>query len=163
MKSAKGETQGMRILRSGISVYEVEVSLGRYSSATTATLNGFVRKLVRLLPQLRSHECYASEVGGFLKEMEKGTDLAHVMEHLTLELLKMASCSHKRYTGWTRRKSKNHVIHFQAPNAQAARRAAVGAMEIIEGIAGGDRVDPQRIVREIRNCERSGRTRGCAS
>jgi len=153
----KGRTRGMRIVRSGISVYEIEVDLGKYSSVTTASLNGFTRKLVRLFPELRAHECYASEVGGFLKEMEKGTDLAHVMEHLILEMLKMASRSHRRFTGWTRRKSKNHVIHFQAPGAQAARRAAAGAIEIIEGVIAGERVDARLIIGEIRDLEKGGR------
>jgi cyanophycin synthetase len=149
-------------VRSGISVYEVEVDLGKYASVTTASLNGFARRLVRLFPELRAHECYASEAGGFLKEMEQGTDLAHVMEHLILEMLKMASSSHRRFTGWTRRKSKNHVIHFQAPNAQAAKRAAVGAMEIIETLIAGGRVDARVIIGEIRNSEKGGRTEGRA-
>ena len=158
----KGQTRGIRIVRSGISVYEVEVNLGKYSTATTASLNGFTRKLVRLLPELRAHECYASEVGGFLKEMEKGTDLAHVMEHLILELLKTASSSHRRFTGWTRRKTKNHVIHFQAPNGQAAKRAAAGAIEIIEGLITGERVDARVIIGEIRDSEKGGRIEGRA-
>ena len=146
----RARPRGIRIIRSGISVYEIEVDLGRYASASTADLDGFPRKLVRLLPELARHECFASEVGGFLDEMKKGTDLAHVMEHLILELLKVSSCPRKRFTGWTRKKSKNHVIHFQAPSAQAARKAAAGAIEIIEGIIAGSKVDPRLIVRDIR-------------
>jgi cyanophycin synthetase len=142
--------RGIRIVRSGISVYEVEVDLGKYASASTADLDGFPRKLVRLLPELARHECFASEVGGFLDEMKKGTDLAHVMEHLILELLKVSSSPPKRFTGWTRKKSKNHVIHFQAPSAQAARKATAGAIQIIEGLIAGSKVDARAIVKDIR-------------
>jgi cyanophycin synthetase len=150
-RHVKGSTKGIRVIRSGISVYEVEVDLGKYAAASTSSLNGFPRKLVRLFPELRTHECFASEVGGFLREMEKGTDLAHVMEHLILELLKVASCPPRRFTGWTRKKTKNHVIHFQAPSAQAAKKAAAGAIQIIEGIIAGSRVDARAIVRDIRD------------
>lgn len=143
--------KGIRIIRSGISVYEVEVDLGRYSCLTTAEISGFRTKLLRLFPSLRKHECYASEVGGFVRELDRGTDLAHVMEHIILELLKMASRSRRRFTGWTRKKSKNHVIHFQAPDAHAAREAALGAIEVIEGIIGGNRVNAQMLIKEIRN------------
>jgi len=145
---------GIRIIRSGISVYEVEVDLGRYSSVSTAELRGFKMKLLRLFPSLKKHECYASEVGGFVKELETGTDLAHVMEHVILELLKMASSSRRRFTGWTRKKSKNHVIHFQAPDAHAARRATLGAVEVIEAVIAGRVIDPRALVKGIRKSSR---------
>ena len=141
---------GIKIVKSGISVYEVEVDLGRYSSVSTAQIAGFKTRLLRTLPSLRQHECYAGEIGGFAEELSRGTDLAHVMEHVTLELLKLAAGSGKRFTGWTRKKSRNHVIHFQAPSAQAARKATAGAIQIIEGLIAGSRVDARAIVKDIR-------------
>jgi cyanophycin synthetase len=140
----------IRIVRSGISVYEVEVDLGRYSFMTTAEIGGFKTRLLRLLPSLRKHECYAGEAGGFVREMERGTDLAHVMEHVILELLKLAAGSRRCFTGWTRKKSKNHVIHFQAPDARAAREATLGALGLIEGVIEGSPVDAEALVRGIR-------------
>jgi len=144
---------GIRIVRSGISVYEVEVDLGRYSLVTTADIRGFKTRLLRLLPSLRKHECYAGEVGGFVSELERGTDLAHVMEHVILEILKLADRSRRRFTGWTRKKSKNHVIHFQAPGARAAKEATRGAVEVIEGVISGARVDPAAIVKAVRRSQ----------
>ncbi|MFZ1947021.1 MAG: hypothetical protein WAW06_05695 [bacterium] len=141
---------GIKIVRSGISVYEVEVDLGRYSSVTTAQIAGFKTRLLRTLPSLRQHECYAGEVGGFAEELTRGTDLAHVMEHVTLELLKLAAGSGKRFTGWTRKKTKNHVIHFQAPDARAAREATAGAVEVIEAVLNRRPVDARALVRAIR-------------
>jgi len=149
-----GGPDGIRIVRSGISVYEVEVDLGRYSPATTANIRGFKARLLKLLPSLRKHECYAGEVGGFVQELDRGTDLAHVMEHVILEILKLAEGSRRRFTGWTRKKSKNHVIHFQAPGAQAAKEATRGAIEVIEGVISGTRVDTAAIVKAVRRSSR---------
>jgi cyanophycin synthetase len=157
----KDRVKGIRIIGSGISVYEVEVDLGEYAALTTARLGGFRRKLLRLMPTLAKHECYAGEAGGFVEELDKGTDLAHVMEHVILELLKLASGPRARFSGWTRKRSKHYVIHFQAPSAKAAMRAAVGAIEVIEGIISGNGVDSQALVKEIRNSKDGFRASQC--
>jgi cyanophycin synthetase len=141
----------INILRSGVSVYEVEVDLGGYSSLKTHEMDGFATRLLRTLPTLRSHECYAGESGGFVRELRKGTDLAHVMEHVILELLKMATGCRRRFTGWTRKKARTHVIHFQVPDSSMGRCAAVAAIRLIEDIIEGKRISKQSIIRDIRN------------
>jgi cyanophycin synthetase len=148
---AKRPTENaIRLVRHGVSVYEVEVDLGRYAGVTTNQLNGFAARLVRLFPGLRKHECYAGEAGGFIMEMKCGTDLAHVMEHLTLEMLKVACGRRRRFTGWTRKKGKTYVIHFQAPDGSMGRCAATSALEVIEKVLCGKSVDKQGLLRGIR-------------
>jgi cyanophycin synthetase len=147
---SKRNNQGISVLRSGISVYEVEVCLGKYASVRTNEIDGFPAKLLRMFPALRAHECYAGETGGFVAELKKGTDLAHVMEHLILELLKSALRPHRRFTGWTRKKGKNYVIHFQAPDGPVGRCAALSSIKVIESILGGKRVNKRAIIRKIR-------------
>lgn len=144
---------GIRIVRSGVSVYEVEVDLGRYSSLMTTDIKGFSRKLLRLLPSLKNHECFAGESGGFVEEMKEGTDLAHVMEHVTLELLRLANGSRRQYSGWTRkaRRKRIHVIHFQAPGGAVAKRASQCAARTIQDIIEGRPVNKKEILREIKD------------
>lgn len=143
--------KGMRILRTGVSVYEVEIHLGDYASIKSNHIHGFATKLLRAFPGLRKHECYAGESGGFLHELRAGTDLAHVMEHLILEMLKMASANGRRFTGWTRKKGRTYVIHFQAPDGSMGRCAALAATEIIEAIIQGRRVNKRAIIRRLRD------------
>jgi cyanophycin synthetase len=140
---------GIRLVRYGVSVYEVEVDLGRYAGITTSHLDGFAGRLVRMFPGLRKHECYAGEAGGFIQEMKRGTDLAHVMEHLILEMLKIACAQRRRFTGWTRKKGKNYVIHFQAPDGSMGRCAASNALEVIDKTIQGKRVNRQNLIRCI--------------
>lgn len=144
---------GIRIVRSGVSVYEVEVDLGKYASVETDDIKGFSKKLLKLLPTLRSHECFAGECGGFVEEMEGGTDLAHVMEHVTLEMLRLANGSRRKYSGWTRktRRKRIHVIHFQAPNGAMAKRASQCAIRAIQDIIEGRPLTRSAILNELRD------------
>jgi cyanophycin synthetase len=155
----KPNDDGIRIVKSCISVYEVEVDLGRFSSARTNRLNGFPGKLLRMFPALRKHECYAGEAGGFALELKKGTDLAHVMEHLTLELLKTAAGSGRKFSGWTRRRGSRHIIHFQTPDSSMGHCAIMCAKTIIESIIEGRRVDKKSIIRSIRDSKEVARCR----
>ena len=152
-KNTKRSTNGITIVGSGISVYEVEVDLGKYASLTTNEIDGFPNKLMKMFPALRKHECFAGETGGFALELEKGTDLAHVMEHLILEMLKTASRPRRRFSGWTRAKGKRHIIHFQAPDSSMGRCAAVSAVKVIEGIIAGETIRKGDIIKSIRDAK----------
>ena len=147
----KPKDEGIRIVRSCISVYEVEVDLGKFSSTKTHRLNGFAARLLRIFPGLKTHECYAGEAGGFALELRKGTDLAHVMEHLTLELLKTAARPSRKFSGWTRRRGRRHIIHFQTPDSSMGHCAVNCAKRIVEDILEGRRVDTKAIVKLIRD------------
>ncbi len=147
----KPKNNGIRIVKSCISVFEVEIDLGRFTSVKTNELNGFPAKLLRMFPALRKHECYAGEAGGFALELRKGTDLAHVMEHLTLELLKCAARPRREFSGWTRRRGRRHIIHFQTPDGSMGHCAVVNARMIVEGIIDGKRMDTKAIIQSIRD------------
>jgi cyanophycin synthetase len=150
--SAK-RTDGIKILRSGVSVYEVEVDLGKYATVETSEIKGFSKKLLTILPSLRDHECFAGECGGFVEEMTQGTDLAHVMEHVILEFLRLANGSRRKYSGWTRKtgRRRTHVIHFQAPGSAIAMRASQCAIRVIESIMEGRPVSRSAILKELRD------------
>ncbi len=130
---------GIRILRSGVSVFEVEVDLGKFSSTTTDQMGNFRRRLLRMLPGLKTHECFSSQNGGFVGELKRGTDLAHVIEHVILEILRLKHPTHKRFSGWTRKKPRTYVIHFQAPDPESGISAAHEAVKIVEALASGKR------------------------
>ena len=50
----------------------------------------FVPRLVEWLPGLRKHECSYEEPGGFVRRLEEGTWVGHILEHVTLELQNLA-------------------------------------------------------------------------
>lgn len=70
-------------------VIRVDVDLEKYVEIPTCDIRNFNQGLITLLPGLKQHKCSVGTEGGFIKRLERGTYLAHVMEHITLEIQKM--------------------------------------------------------------------------
>ena len=50
---------------------------------------GFTDKLVKLLPGLDDHRCSTGRRGGFVERLHEGTYMAHITEHVLIELQNM--------------------------------------------------------------------------
>jgi cyanophycin synthetase len=59
---------------------------GDLKDARTDALPGFNDRLLELLPSLYDHRCSVGKYAGFVQTMQVGTNLAHVVEHVTLAL-----------------------------------------------------------------------------
>lgn len=67
-------------------VVKIVVDIGPYGKIPTNQIDGFNEKLLALLPGLRKNRCGLGYEGGFVQRLEEGTYLAHVLEHVALEL-----------------------------------------------------------------------------
>ncbi len=67
-------------------VLEAWVDLGKFKDFCSSDLPGFNERLKLWLPSLLQHRCSVGEIGGFFLRLERGTYLAHILEHLALEL-----------------------------------------------------------------------------
>ncbi|RCS59219.1 cyanophycin synthetase [Parvibium lacunae] len=76
-----------------VPVIEAWIDIGVLEDHPSNTIPGFYDRLAALLPGLIEHRCSYEERGGFLKRLAEGTWPAHIMEHVTLELLTMAGMS----------------------------------------------------------------------
>lgn len=65
---------------------EAWVDLGPLRDSPSNVLPGFNDRLMGWLPGLIEHRCSEGYRGGFLQRLRWGTYLAHVLEHVTLEL-----------------------------------------------------------------------------
>lgn len=71
----------------------IRLDLGALEAWPTDRLPGFADALVVRLPGLESHGCSYGEPGGFLKRMEQGTWIGHVIEHVAIELQAQAGAA----------------------------------------------------------------------
>ncbi|MFM2092969.1 MAG: Cyanophycin synthetase, partial [Planctomycetota bacterium] len=71
-------------------VLEAVVDLGELRDQSSEMLPGFNDRLRTWLPSLIEHRCSVGERGGFFQRLERGTYMAHVLEHVTLELQTLA-------------------------------------------------------------------------
>src|SRR3954449_7549110 len=81
----------MRVLRGPnlhayVPVLEILLDVGPYEERPSDTFPGFVDRLVAWLPGIQKHECSVGRPGGFVERLQRGTYLAHIAEHITLEL-----------------------------------------------------------------------------
>jgi cyanophycin synthetase len=69
---------------------EAWVDLGPLADRASDELPGFNERLKGWLPSLIEHRCSIGERGGFFERLRRGTYMAHILEHVVLELQTLA-------------------------------------------------------------------------
>src|SRR5919202_2780353 len=57
-----------------------------YEDRPSTSFPGFPERLAAWLPGILDHECSVGRPGGFLERLRRGTYLAHIVEHVALEV-----------------------------------------------------------------------------
>lgn len=70
-------------------VLHIVLDVGPYEDIPSSAVPGFVERLTEWLPGLHKHECSLKRPGGFVERLKQGTYLAHICEHITIELQDM--------------------------------------------------------------------------
>ncbi|WMT92757.1 cyanophycin synthetase [Pelagibacterium sp. H642] len=114
---------------------QITLDLGTMENWPTNKLEDFASRLVSTLPGLQKHGCSYREEGGFIRRMEEGTWLGHVIEHVALELQSVVG---QRVTrGKTRSvagKSGVYHVMYAYLDEEVGLSAGRLAMELVEGI-----------------------------
>lgn len=71
-------------------VLEAWVDLGDLNDSPSNLLPGFNERLTTWLPSLVEHRCSTGQRGGFIDRLRQGTYLAHILEHVAIELQSLA-------------------------------------------------------------------------
>ena len=71
-------------------VLEAWVDLQALKDSASDELPGFNERLKSWIPSLVEHRCSIGEPGGFFERLRRGTYLAHILEHVVLELQTLA-------------------------------------------------------------------------
>src|SRR5207244_1609912 len=67
-------------------VLEAWIELGDLKDSPSNEMPGFNDRVMSWLPTMIEHRCSIGERGGFFERLRRGTYLAHILEHVTLEL-----------------------------------------------------------------------------
>src|SRR5687768_9554226 len=62
------------------------IDLEALDDVSSTDLPDFVDRLLELVPTLHEHRCSPGYVGGFVERLREGTYMAHIVEHVTIEL-----------------------------------------------------------------------------
>ncbi len=121
-----------RNIHSHYPVVRMLVRLDQLADQPTIAYAGFNGLLLQMLPGLSQHSCSRGYEGGFLERLREGTYLAHVIEHVAIELQDLLGVP-SRY-GKTRRTLVPGVweVVFEYKAKEGALAAAELAVEIVE-------------------------------
>ena len=74
-------------------VLEAWVDLKKFNDISSDEMPGFNDRLMAWVPSLIQHRCSVGERGGFFQRLRRGTYLAHILEHVALEVQTLAGTS----------------------------------------------------------------------
>ncbi|MGJ7495806.1 cyanophycin synthetase [Variovorax sp. RT4R15] len=130
-------------------VLEVWLDLGRLEDFPSNLIAGFTERLTTLLPALIEHHCGVGERGGFIQRLNEGTWAGHVLEHVVIELLNLASMP--TGFGQTRSTSRHGVYRmvFRARDEQVARAALTEGHRLLMAAINDDPFDAADVQRAV--------------
>lgn len=121
---------------------KVVLNLESLEGVASTDIPWFTDQLLEVLPSLGRHRCSTKQPGGFVRRLRDGTYMAHIVEHVMLELQCLAG-SPAGY-GRTRRIKDRPGLHqivcaYQIePLADASMDAA---LDVVSGLAQGKSMD----------------------
>ncbi len=131
-------------------VVKIVVDLGIYDDIPTSELPGFSNGLTNLLPGLMKHQCSTGYAGGFAERLKEGTYLAHVIEHVALELQSMLGYD-LSYGKARKASEKGHYnIIYAYRNEFAGLESGKLAVELITALLDGKRFSVEERIEQIK-------------
>ena len=136
MQNHSAEIRQVRALRGPnlyayMPVLQVTLDVGSYEERPSTSFPGFTERLTAYLPGLHEHECSLERPGGFVERLRRGTYLAHILEHVVLELQGVVGfdVSYGRARGTGERGVYNVVIAYK--EEEPAREAVYEGLKLI--------------------------------
>lgn len=131
-------------------VIKVRLDIGNYEDTPSSLINGFNDRLTALLPGLGTHQCSRGRPGGFVERLRDGTYLAHIFEHVLIEL----QCAAGYRVGFGKARGSgvagiyDVVAGFR--NAEAAVTAVYAAEALLKAVLNHQSIDVEKSVARIR-------------
>ncbi|WP_413568409.1 cyanophycin synthetase [Bdellovibrio sp. HCB117] len=137
-------------------VMVMRVSLEEWTDKPSNEIPGFVDGLKTALPSLYDHTCSPGVPGGFFQRLERGTYMAHIIEHVALELSTMSGMDmtygKSRYAG----KPGLYDVIIRFDNEGGMVECLRSAFNLVEDVLHNTSVDVPYFLNNIKKaCKRS--------
>ncbi|MEI6054726.1 MAG: cyanophycin synthetase [Lentisphaerota bacterium] len=139
------------------------LDIGEFETKPSNLIPGFADRLVAFLPGLYEHRCSVGKKGGFIKRLKEGTYMAHIAEHVSIELQNMAGIDIKFGKARETKQLGVYVVVFHYTVESVGMEAAKCALDLIEAAIDGTDFDVEEAIqdlKELREAEKLGPTTG---
>lgn len=135
-------------------VIEAWVDLGIWKDRPSTSIPGFNERLMSWLPGMIEHRCSIGERGGFFQRLRDGTYMAHILEHVTIELQGLTGV--KAGYGRARETSEEGVyrVVFRYADETLARECLEQARLLVMAAAEERDLDVAPIIERLREMGR---------
>ena len=129
----------------------------------TNKIDGFLERLQKVIPSMKSHRCSKDHAGGFYERVKEGTWMGHVIEHIALEIQSLAGME----VGFGRTRGTGtpgiYNVVFSYMEEKVGIYAAKASVRIAEALVNNTPYDLENDIkqmREIREKDRFGPSTG---
>lgn len=131
-------------------VLEAWVDLKDLKDQASSEIPGFNERLQEWLPTLIEHRCSVGTRGGFFERLRRGTYLAHILEHVALELQSLAGTPVG--FGRTRQAMEDGVyrVAIEYANEDLGRAAVEAARQVCLAAVRNEPISITEVVRDLR-------------
>lgn len=122
-------------------VIKMFLDLKQWDDFPTVDIVNFNSNLLAMIPSLAEHKCSLGYPGGFVERLNRGTYLAHVIEHIAIELLNLLG--ERVYFGRTRRigDTSSYIIVYEYMDEVRGLEAGKVAVQIANSLCNGKPFD----------------------
>jgi len=116
-----------------------DIDLGEYWNTPTCDIPDFNNLLLEYIPTLKEHKCSRGYKGGFAERLYEGTYMAHVMEHICIEL--QNSLGYDVSFGKARKTDKDNIYYivFEYKSELVAIELLYVTLNLVNDISSGIR------------------------
>jgi cyanophycin synthetase len=127
------------------------LDIGEYDDQPSDTIDGFVDRLIKLVPSIQSHGCSIGKPGGFIQRLRRGTWMGHIVEHIALELQCLAGMEVGFGKTFSTSENSIYKIVYRYRVESAGLLAGREAVNLIEATAKKRKYDIEAIVAQLKD------------
>lgn len=118
-------------------VIKAILDLGGLYDTPTKNIEGFNKGLLELFPGFAGHFCSLGHEGGFIERLEEGTYLAHVTEHIVLEIQNLLGYDVHYGKSRVLQSPSMYFIVYEYVNEKLAIESLISAVGAVNSLIAG--------------------------